>query len=125
MINHVFVYGTLRSGHRANSLLRRTAFVKTATLAGAELYNMGPFPALKLSDDDANQVVGELFELHPEDKETLGQLDFYEGCDPSRPNESMYTREVVEVGGVRAYTYVYNSSVHRYDKIESGDWNAH
>lgn len=70
----VFVYGTLKRGHGnyMRLLHGRAVFVATGAVKG-DLFDLGPFPAMKEGD---GTVHGEIFMVGPE---TLKDLDYLEG----------------------------------------------
>lgn len=92
----VFVYGTLRRGGRAGSLLRGCECLGEGTVPGA-LYDVnGAYPALVLEGE--GRVEGEVWRC-PE--AVLRELDAYEGV-----GEGLYRRVRVEVDGLSCWTYV-------------------
>jgi gamma-glutamylcyclotransferase (GGCT)/AIG2-like uncharacterized protein YtfP len=123
MTDLVAVYGTLRYGGPANILMDGCEYLGQGHTGGA-LYNLGPYPGLKL-DSEADVIV-DVYKL-PLYGGKLETLDKYEGYHPSRPDESLYTREVVEVTidsgeKVEAWTYVYRNACDENWRIPSGDW---
>jgi gamma-glutamylcyclotransferase (GGCT)/AIG2-like uncharacterized protein YtfP len=125
----VFVYGTLRSVARADIhdryLGRRADFIGNGTVAG-KLWRVSWYPALTLGTSPEDRVVGEVYRLR-RPAEMLAELDRFEVCDLSRPEESEYTREIVEVRRadeepVSAWCYRYLGSVAGLIRIISGDF---
>ena len=111
----IFVYGTLRPECRAYDLLKgRTTLIGSGTLQGAELYNLGSFPGLKISDDPTKVVHGVILEIN--DDKLPDRLDQYEGYPV------LYDRQVVETSHGPAWVYVFNRDVDVHKRIESGDW---
>lgn len=97
----LFVYGTLKRGHRANTLLADQRYLGPAVTAPRyRLVDLGPYPGLVPDDANGLAVSGELWEVTDEQ---LKELDFFEGCP------RLYRRESVEVVGadrpVHAYFY--------------------
>lgn len=83
----VFVYGTLKRGHRNHRLLEDSWFVGTgSTVAKFDMINSG-FPVL-LPNDDGLCVIGEVFKV---DDKTLENLDRLEG------EGRMYNRKIEKV----------------------------
>lgn len=128
-INHIFVYGTLRKGQSAANF-GLVDHVGTFEFKGAQLFNLGWFPGIKLVDDDQSvtssgherpSVVGDLFKLDPK---CLPRLDSYEGYREEDPERSLYLRKVITVNGQEAYVYEYNSPIDPAKRIGSGDWMA-
>jgi len=110
-----FVYGTLKPGepNYARLLAGRTAAEEPARLAGAALYDFGPYPFLVLEEGLAgpNDIVqGELISLPDAGYEAaLADLDRLEGYVPGGPS-NLYERLVRPVamatGPRPAYVYV-------------------
>ena len=90
-MDKVFVYGTLKSGHGNNRLLKGCLSLGAAyTLQTFRMYNSG-FP-VSLYEPKGHSVLGELFEI-PDDI-----LDFTLDClDTLESEGSMYKRETVRV----------------------------
>lgn len=144
-INHLFTYGTLMTGQRANRQLTahpRCQLVGTAILKGFRLYDLGAFPAIlpagpgdcPAGDDwlpgpetsgrsrGPALVVGEVYRIN---HDQLAGLDAYEG------EGSLYLRRaaVVEtIAGQRelAWIYVYNHPVDPAREVSLGlqPWNG-
>jgi len=123
MIANLFVYGTLRRGydHEFARLLAATArFVGAAQVRG-RIYKVAAYPGLVLSDDAAEQVRGDVFELNDPD-ETLRVLDEYEGSEYRRV---AVTARLLDAGRtVDAWAYIYSSDVTGKPLILSGDFLA-
>lgn len=152
MNNYVslFVYGTLKSGHRAHEhFFRRGVEVEEAVVRG-ELYDRPEgYPSLRVPPEDAlatgtadpeldakvqsgavpperpGPAPGEI--VHGEvvrcEVSAIPDLDVYEGFDPSRP--SLYSRRLIPAwtaSGERlaAWAYVVESSLGK--RIEDGRW---
>lgn len=75
-INLVFVYGSLKKGKNNHRFMGNSKFIGQAYMEGAELYDVGAFPALKFVDDTSLLVQGELYEVT---EKTLKTLDILEG----------------------------------------------
>lgn len=119
----LFVYGTLKVGGRlSDSVERYLRGFMPAELEGFDLYDIGGFfPGIV---SGAGRIVGE---LHTYDDKALNVLDGIEGYYPDSIAGSLYLRKEVEVvdgNGVRsnAFVYVFNRSIEKYNKIESGEW---
>ncbi len=127
--DRVFVYGTLRRGARADIHARylgeRAEFVGKGTVAG-RLWRVSWYPALTAASVATDRVVGEVYRLR-EPVRMLAELDRFEVCDLSRPEESEYTRRIAEVGfvdgrGVSAWCYYYLGSIDGMKRIAAGDF---
>lgn len=93
---------------------------------GGVLFDLGAYPALRRSPNDAGSVCGELYTIL--DPAVLAVLDDFEGYDPRNASGSDYLRERVELlepRGVDAWVYVYNRAPDPISRIASGDWRAH
>lgn len=94
----VFVYGTLRKGERANSLLQNSVYCGKYYLKDCAMYDLGSYPGIK--NDKGEYVIGEVYLI---DDETLKRLDSYEG------EGSLYERKAVVAynGKARMNCYAY------------------
>ena len=129
-LNHLFVYGTLRAGHRHamyDLLVRNAAFLGKGTIQG-RLYNLGEYPGIVLSQTASELVQGETYTLLPENQEeTLKLLDDYEGIGSSYPLPHEYKRALVAVtlssgAKVQAWAYILNIETDGLERIISGDY---
>lgn len=127
----VFVYGTLRSGERADLAKQQGQFCVTrlgVDYINGKLYHLGAFPGVKLLDtskEDFNPklpvVTGEVFLIN---NPSIGAiLDAYEGYYADKPSQGLYDRtEVLSREGRVVWVYTYNSTVTEDQLIETGDW---
>lgn len=77
-IELVFVYGTLMRGMANHQQLAGADFVGVRTVAGLQLYDLGPFPmAIRAGDDPEARLSGEVYAMSPE---LLAALDRFEGA---------------------------------------------
>jgi gamma-glutamylcyclotransferase (GGCT)/AIG2-like uncharacterized protein YtfP len=108
----LFAYGTLRRGHaNAGRFGLDDCPAKVGvTLNGFDLFNLGWFPGIR---PGTGTVTGDLYDI-PNDM--VPALDAYEGAP------HLYTREIVNVAGVDAYTYVYHQPIDQSRLIPTGDW---
>jgi gamma-glutamylcyclotransferase (GGCT)/AIG2-like uncharacterized protein YtfP len=129
-LSRLFVYGTLRgdlSHEMSRALAQRAARLGEGTVHG-QLFNLGEYPGLVLSDRTHDLVKGEIYDIAPDRLEaTLSLLDEYEGLGPSEPEPHEYRREVVRVtisGGetTEAWAYVLNQPTQGLPQIPSGDF---
>ncbi|MBN9407928.1 MAG: gamma-glutamylcyclotransferase [Burkholderiales bacterium] len=117
----VFVYGTLRRGQSndINRLMPAPRFVCEAVLAG-ELYDLGPYPGMRLIGDDL--VRGEIYEIAPEVERRLDEI---EEVHPQATGE--YAKREVSVrtasGELACLVYeIHPSRVQGRARIAHGDW---
>jgi gamma-glutamylcyclotransferase (GGCT)/AIG2-like uncharacterized protein YtfP len=127
LTSHLFVYGTLRRlyGHERHALLERNAtFAGEGTVQG-QLFNLGNYPGLVLSQDPLDRVLGEVYHIDPfHFAETMRELDDYEGLALANPE---YRREIVCVrmadrSAIEAWAYILNRDPRVYARIVSGDY---
>lgn len=125
----VFVYGTLKEGRRLDrkqlAVLRTS--VKEATIVGS-IYDLGPFPTIKLNDE--HTVQGEVHTFESKDfGGVMALMDQIEGYNPSAPDRGLYNRHIVKAtltdgSIVEAWAYEINQDVDDSKRIESGIWEA-
>lgn len=98
---YIVCYGTLQRGYGNNRYLSNARFVSPAVVRNHRLWYAG-FPVAQPSEGDT--LVGELWEVDDDDKETIAGMDRLEGCP------YMYTRERItahsDVGSVESFMYV-------------------
>jgi gamma-glutamylcyclotransferase (GGCT)/AIG2-like uncharacterized protein YtfP len=123
----LFVYGTLMQGFHGELQRRVRAELTGVGTIRAKLYDLGSFPGAKLSGNGpGHQVKGELYRLDDLEGATRF-LDDYEEYYPSRPQKSLFIRELVPVtlegvGRRAAWAYFYNRPVDEARLIPSGDY---
>ncbi|HLJ44920.1 MAG TPA: gamma-glutamylcyclotransferase family protein [Bryobacteraceae bacterium] len=116
----LFVYGTLKSGcsnQYADLLHSSSDFMGRASIAG-RLYRIAEYPGAVLSDNPADRVHGEVFQMHDSDA-LLEALDAYEG--------STYERvwcpiEMEDGEQATAWVYTFRESIEGKPRIKSGDF---
>jgi gamma-glutamylcyclotransferase (GGCT)/AIG2-like uncharacterized protein YtfP len=122
----VFFYGTLMAGfdrRRRADIDSKLTFVGRATMRAA-LFDLGLYPAAVPSCE--GEVLGELYETIDPDT-VLAVLDEIEGYRPGRPDQSLYTRDRVDVrltdgSELSAWAYFYNAPLGSAPRIASGDY---
>lgn len=117
-----FVYGTLKAGGLfADDFDEYRISTKDAKLPGFELFNLGWFPAIQ---PGKATVHGELHEYEDPDLVTA-MFDRIEGYT-GNPKNSLYDRRRVVVetedGEEEAWVYVFQGTVSKESRIESGVW---
>ena len=136
----LFVYGTLRRFQREKidpeafniQQSRKNAFFRSHTLLEKSLclgmaktrgilYDVGRYPAMVSGD---GTVVGEVYDLEPEQLKTIDLLEGYEEKDPSRSHYIRIRVPVIfeDANSDEAEVYLYNQTVHGLTLIESGDY---
>ena len=121
----LFVYGTLMRGfdHPMAQLLSRSAdFLGEAHCRG-RLYLIKHYPGLVLSDDPADAVFGELYQLR-QPEALLREFDMYEACGEGLAEPTEYIRQMLPVTSdgqtTEVWSYLYNWPVSGLPRIASG-----
>jgi gamma-glutamylcyclotransferase (GGCT)/AIG2-like uncharacterized protein YtfP len=116
----IFVYGTLKQGHGANSFLQgRSKFIADDRISGT-MFSMGGYPGVRLGSSreflsEGPTVKGEVYEV--EDARLPSMLDQYEGY----PN--LYNRKKVRTeAGYNAWVYEINDPPSEDRVIGTGIW---
>ncbi|PKM18595.1 MAG: gamma-glutamylcyclotransferase [Gammaproteobacteria bacterium HGW-Gammaproteobacteria-15] len=130
MQHYLFVYGTLRqnANHPMHQLLAQHGRFVAMARYQARLYQVDYYPGAVASNNSADQVVGELYQLQLPEL-LLPALDNYEECSPQFTQPHEYRREqksvMLETGdSVVAWVYVYNRNTDGLALIQSGDFLA-
>tara|TARA_Y100000034_G_C6519057_1_gene223317 strand:- start:122 stop:475 length:354 start_codon:yes stop_codon:yes gene_type:complete len=114
-MSRLFVYGTLKRGHRAHPKLERHNAVyvdEAVTSSRYHLYRVGWFPGMVFDEDIVGGVHGELYEVT---EDCFEALDIYEGAP------SLFRREEITLAdGTKAISYLFNQRVDPDQRIESG-----
>lgn len=106
----VFVYGTLKAGHRLHEVMLPAKFIGEDSVRG-KLYSLGAFPGIKEGSDS---VKGEVYEV---DDKLLQLLDRIEG------HPHMYERRQVKLeSGKNASMYYYKGRVNENEYLPRGVW---
>lgn len=125
-----FVYGTLLP-EQPNFFLWGSAItsLQSATLSSGQLYDMGFYPMLVATQEEAKVVRGRLITVNAAAYEAVQQrLDELEGYDPNQPNASAYRRQIVDVvlangRSQKAWGYLGQSQfVQGKPVVTGGDW---
>ncbi len=116
----IFVYGTLRRAARDpmyRMLDNRVDFIGVGTFRG-KLYDLGSYPGVVPSPDEAHPVTGEVYLLHDPDK-AFPILDDYESSEYRREKHPI-TLKNGDI--VQAWIYIYICPTDNLRLIESGDY---
>jgi gamma-glutamylcyclotransferase (GGCT)/AIG2-like uncharacterized protein YtfP len=110
----LFVYGTLKRGQSNHARLLGARRLGRAWLAGACLYDLGPFPMAIAAE---GRVSGEVYAI---DRAALPELDAFEGCP------RLYQRHWLTLAnGRQAWVYLGQArSVRHSRKLPEGVWPA-
>lgn len=120
-MTYLFVYGTLKnnSKHPMAELLKQSAnYIGEGSIIG-KLYHISWYPAFKKSNNEEDMVLGDVYQLKENRKESLIELlDEYEGEE--------YEKELLEVTfnkeKIKALVYVYKELVDENKRIISGNF---
>lgn len=128
MADFLFVYGTLRRAcaHPMHAVLAADSRYMGIAHYQGKLYRVSHYPGLVPSDNPAQQVVGEVYQLL-KPAQTLAELDRYEECSADFPPPQEYRRVLQQVtlendDSVNAWVYLYNHSTDKLTAILSGDF---
>lgn len=89
MSNLLFVYGTMKSGHKRNHFLQDQRFIGVAnTTPIYKLYQYGGYPAL-ISSENGSKIYGELYEVSDS---CIMEVDKVEGVD-----SGLFARKNIEL----------------------------
>jgi gamma-glutamylcyclotransferase (GGCT)/AIG2-like uncharacterized protein YtfP len=116
---YLFVYGTLKKGSHVPERrpLDDKAHYLNEVVLRAKLFHLDQYPGAVLSDDEADLVHGELYELK-EVEATLQELDAYEGAD--------FKRQLVDIRfpefgfPLECWAYVYQGPVEGLTPVPGG-----
>ena len=123
VLDRLFVYGTLRAGQTARSLIANNIarWVKASTTGSIYAFPMG-YPGYT-ETDSKGRVVGEVLWL-TDLPATFGLLDAYEGQDFAR-----VIKQVTLETGEEVWTWIYTladpGAARHGSLIPSGDWVAY
>jgi len=112
----LFVYGTLKSNHKANYLLNSCQFLGLAkTCPEYSLYSLGNYPAL-IEDPEGMSITGEIYEINDYVKE---DLDVYEGVKYGLYEFAEVKIEKPDLSPDKIYTYLFLGNLENANKIPS------
>jgi gamma-glutamylcyclotransferase (GGCT)/AIG2-like uncharacterized protein YtfP len=128
MLEHLFVYGTLRSEFPQPLALRLKSQAKLVGPGSTPgiLYDFGWYPGAKFDAEARSRVIGEVFALNNAMR-LLAELDHYEGtAEPGNAFRRVPVKVRLDRGGtVEAWSYEMGESTARRRPIESGDFILH
>ncbi|SDN28509.1 Uncharacterized conserved protein YtfP, gamma-glutamylcyclotransferase (GGCT)/AIG2-like family [Paenibacillus sp. yr247] len=117
----VFVYGTLLVGECNHSVAAPfLRSVQPGRIVG-RLFDVGPYPALALTDGD-HQVVGEWLEVTEEGLQAMDVLEGYHGPGASNEYDRVW---VSDVSGLReGWVYIW-SNINGLKEINGSSWKVY
>ncbi|MFN8295270.1 MAG: gamma-glutamylcyclotransferase family protein [Chitinophagales bacterium] len=127
MSEYLFTYGTLRlnqSHPMATFLAENATLVGLAILPNAKLYRIDWYPALIETENETDEVIGDVFKLN--DNTAWTKIDEYEGIGMGEPPYE-YRRAKVKIKTekeeLESWVYFYNVALPEdAELIESGDF---
>lgn len=130
---HLFVYGTLRSGFDnpfAEFLRQRGQYVGEATFPGLlldlALSDASGYPGAVYQPDSTTRVVGTVYDISRQKQAILTHLDEYEGIGDAFDQPNEYVRAVIPVHCneilINCWVYLYNHPTNGKPVITSGDY---
>jgi gamma-glutamylcyclotransferase (GGCT)/AIG2-like uncharacterized protein YtfP len=125
----VFVYGSLMSGYPANRLFANCKLLGKAAVRG-RMINVGAYPGIIPPKEHDDYVFGELYD--DVSRDTLAELDRYEGYSHTLDAETCYQRRHCpvllftedSVESTHAHVYLWNTKKYseNYPVIPDGHW---
>lgn len=111
----VFVYGTLKKGFPAHSLLKDSKFItKYITSNEFSMYDMGYYPAVTHGGNTA--ITGEIYDVNAE---ILKEIDRYEG----HPKHFRRVKLPYTLYNKPIYIYLYQYKFYNRKPMDKGIWN--
>ncbi|MBB6734087.1 gamma-glutamylcyclotransferase family protein [Cohnella zeiphila] len=120
----LFVYGTLLTGEANFPIVAPYLIASEPGAVQGKLYNVGPYPALVLSEDRADGVIaGEWMTVSEAGLPALDRLEqFYAPEDPRNEYERA---RIVDIDGKReGWVYLYARQLSGCPEIASGSWRS-
>lgn len=105
----LFVYGTLKRGHRLEAWLSGQPFVGVAEVSDATLIDLGPFPAM-IAPVPGHKVKGEVYLVDNSRYKSLTDMEVAAGYSVAMVSAKILSGTTVagmEGNSVGAYAYVY------------------
>ncbi len=126
--NHIFVYGSLRSGFQSNAYhyISQYFTLLGVALTKGILYDKGDYP-VAVPTTEEKYLVGELYVINSptEFGYAIGQLDDYEGIYTEEGETPLYKKELTTVilnkETYTAWVYWYNGDTLGLPQLTSGD----
>lgn len=116
--NNVLLYGSLRKGHyNYNRFMdyfpEGLTYQETTTIKGFDLYDLGSYPGIKLSEDPNKELVVDMMQCSDECFDSINRMELGAG----------YTTHQVVINEVPYTIYLYQGRVSENRLVESGDWS--
>lgn len=104
----LFVYGTLKRGHRLEVWLSGQSFVGLAEVSDATLIDLGPYPAM-IAPVPGHKVLGEVYLVDNSRYKSLTDMEVAAGYSVAMVSAKILSGAVTGMEGnsVGAYAYVY------------------
>ena len=108
----VFVYGTLKSGHRNHHYLEQADFIgHHVTDKCFSMYEYDDFPAV--TQNGSHAVSGEIYRINQQQFEMLDELEWY---------PRLYQRIEIQTSHELAWMYIVKPELCRDKKLLDGSW---
>lgn len=128
-INHIFVYGSLRSGFKSPAyeyVSKYFTLITADAKVNGLLFDKGEYP-VAVPTNTHHFIIGELYAIKNADEFSfaIAQLDDYEGLNTEVGETPLFRREATVVytseEDIPAWVYWYNGDITGKPIIESGD----
>lgn len=114
----IAVYGSLRNGEYncvrfQNYFPNQLEYQKTVTILGYDLFDLGSYPGIKVSEDPNKELVVDLFNCSEPCFKTIDGME--KGAN--------YSSKTITINGEEYTIYIYNGRTNTL--VESGDWSKY
>ncbi|MEO0897347.1 MAG: gamma-glutamylcyclotransferase family protein [Bacteroidota bacterium] len=124
---YLFVYGSLLK--QVNNMMSSYLSLKSSLIGEGmmkgRLFMIDFYPGAIYEEEGNHWVKGDIYHMK-EAQKIFKVLDEYEGYIPSKPEESLYQRQIVNVLNIETsipcWVYLYNQDVEPLEWIPSGDY---
>ena len=116
-MSYIAVYGSLRKG-QGNAAYRDVGYdyIGTSTIEGWDLYSLGPYPAIKKSENKKKPLVVDIFKCSNEQKKSIDRMELGAGYEIEKLNVSVDNKEY------NCDIYKYLGRVEKDKLVINGDW---
>ncbi len=125
-MRHIFVCGSLRKGECNHQRFNGFGdiLVATGAVAGAILKNLGEYPAMIVSSNDLDCVVGEVYEISDDLGEAIDRWELDAGYEV-RPVSVTTSGQMPARIEAEAYFFAFPARLAGHEAVEGGDWAKH
>lgn len=117
-MKQIVVYGSLREGEYNADRFRRNygaenfKYIRTTTITGYNIFDLGSYPGLKISNDPNSKVIVDIMEVSDECFQSIEWMEHGAGYSTIKVVDDETGQKFP------AYMYEYSAT----DLVESGDW---